>query len=178
MAADAAVADVTASPADATASAAPETRAAAPADAAASRAASVRGDAAQSDAPRIPRLVFSQPDSTGPQRWADPWSVTLEIPAVDGAITVREVGAFTLTSPEYGACPARPGVARRFDESWGVGGGSYGLALTFRGRVIAWDFVEVTEGDDARQGGASQHTRGRVDVPAGVASDRVLIVCR
>ncbi len=139
----------------------------------------VTGEAITVDAASLrARLVFAQPDTTGPQRWADPWSVTLEVPSPQGPPRVYPVGDLTLTSPDYGRCPVRPGEVRRFDVSWGVGGGSYGLTLTLRARTIAWDFVEMTESDDPQQGGSQRHSRGRADVPAGVPADRVVLECR
>ncbi len=128
-------------------------------------------------APRA-RLVFAQTERNGGERWADPWSITLEVPSLRGPPRVYAVGDLSLTSSDYGPCPASPGEVDRYEGSWPVGGGSFNLALTLRGRTIAWDFVESAEGDDPRGAGSTRHARGRAEVPAGVPADRVVVECR
>lgn len=133
--------------------------------------------APDASAPRA-RLVFAQTERSGGERWADPWSITLEMPSLHGPPRIYAVGDLSLTSPDYGPCPASPGVVDRFEGSWPVGGGSFNLTLTLRGRTIAWDFVESAEGDDPRGAGSTRHARGRAEVPAGAPADRVVVECR
>lgn len=134
-------------------------------------------DAPNTSAPRA-RLVFAQTERNGGERWADPWSITLEVPSLRGPPRVYAVGDLSLTSPDDGPCPASPGAVDRYEGSWPVGGGSFNLTLTLRGRTIAWDFVESAEGDDPRGAGSTRHARGRAEVPAGVPADRVAVECR
>jgi len=139
--------------------------------------ATLASNAPDAAAPRA-RLVFAQTGRNGGERWADPWSITLEVASLRGPPRVYAVGDLSLTSPDYGPCPASPGEVDRYEGSWPVGGGSFNLTLTLRGRTIAWDFVESAEGDDPRGAGSTRHARGRAEVPAGVPADRVVVECR